>query len=99
MFATECGILRKAYTGGCSPSSTPQGNRSLPNNWPGLVAKEGGTGVKQQKADRRSQRTYRLVSSALAELLREKPYDEILVQDILERGRDWPNHLLCPLFR
>ena len=42
--------------------------------------------MKQQKADRRSQRTYRLVSSAFAELLVEKPYDEILVQDILDRA-------------
>jgi AcrR family transcriptional regulator len=42
--------------------------------------------VKQQKADRRSQRTYRLVSSAFAELVGEKPYDEILVQDILDRA-------------
>lgn len=42
--------------------------------------------MKQQKTDRRSQRTYRLVSSAFAELLREKPYEEILVQDILERA-------------
>jgi AcrR family transcriptional regulator len=42
--------------------------------------------VKQQKADRRSQRTYRLVSSAFGELLVEKPYEEILVQDILDRA-------------
>jgi AcrR family transcriptional regulator len=42
--------------------------------------------MKQQKADRRSQRTSRLVSSAFAELLVEKPYDEILVQDILDRA-------------
>src|SRR5581483_1596496 len=42
--------------------------------------------VKQQKADRRSQRTYRLVSSAFAELIVEKPYDKILVQDILDRA-------------
>jgi AcrR family transcriptional regulator len=42
--------------------------------------------MKQQKADRRSQRTHRLVSSAFAELLSEKPYDEILVQDILDRA-------------
>ena len=42
--------------------------------------------MKQQKADHRSQRTYRLVSSAFAELLSEKPYDEILVQDILDRA-------------
>jgi AcrR family transcriptional regulator len=51
-----------------------------------LFVKEGGTGVKQQKADRRSQRTYRLVRSAFAELLGEKPYEEILVQDILDRA-------------
>lgn len=42
--------------------------------------------MKQQKADRRSQRTYHLVSSAFAELVVEKPYDEILVQDILDRA-------------
>ncbi len=42
--------------------------------------------MKQHKADRRSQRTRRLVSSALAELLLEKPYDAILVQDILDRA-------------
>ncbi len=42
--------------------------------------------MKQQKADRRSQRTYRLVSSAFAELVVEKPYDKILVQDILDRA-------------
>jgi AcrR family transcriptional regulator len=42
--------------------------------------------VKQQKADRRSQRTYRLVRSAFAELVVEKPYDKILVQDILDRA-------------
>ena len=42
--------------------------------------------MKQRKTDRRSQRTYRLVSSALADLLIEKPYDKILVQDILDRA-------------
>lgn len=42
--------------------------------------------MKQQKADRRSQRTYRLVNAAFAELVVEKPYDEILVQDILDRA-------------
>ncbi len=34
MFATEYGILRKDYKGVFSPSSTRQGNRSLPNTWP-----------------------------------------------------------------
>lgn len=42
--------------------------------------------MKQRKADRRSQRTYRLVSSALTELLLEKTYDAIVVQDILDRA-------------
>jgi AcrR family transcriptional regulator len=51
-----------------------------------LFAKEEVTSVKQQKTDRRSQRTYRLVSSAFTELLSEKSYDEILVQDILDRA-------------
>lgn len=42
--------------------------------------------MKQQKTDRRSQRTYRLVISAFAELIVEKPYEKILVQDILDRA-------------
>lgn len=42
--------------------------------------------MKQQKADRRSQRTHRLVSAAFGELLGEKPYEKILVQDILDRA-------------
>jgi AcrR family transcriptional regulator len=42
--------------------------------------------VKQQKEDRQSRRTYRLVSDAFIELLLEKPYDAILVQDILDRA-------------
>lgn len=42
--------------------------------------------MKQQKADRRSQRTYNLVSTAFAELLSEKPYEDIFVQDILDRA-------------
>src|SRR5215470_5922155 len=53
---------------------------------PDCSSKKEVASVKQQKADRRSQRTYRLVSSAFAELLVEKPYDEILVQDILDRA-------------
>lgn len=42
--------------------------------------------MKQQKTDRRSQRTYSLVNAAFAELLVDKPYEEILVQDILDRA-------------
>jgi AcrR family transcriptional regulator len=42
--------------------------------------------LKQHKQDRRSQRTYRLVSSAMMELLSEKPYEAITVQDILDRA-------------
>jgi len=42
--------------------------------------------VKQQKEDRQSRRTYRLVSDAFIELLLEKSYDAILVQDILDRA-------------
>jgi hypothetical protein len=52
--------------------------------------------VKQQKADRRSQRTYRLVSSAFAELMVEKPYEEILVQDILDRADMGSRHFCLP---
>lgn len=42
--------------------------------------------MKQQKEDRQSRRTYHLVSDAFIELLLEKPYDAILVQDILDRA-------------
>jgi AcrR family transcriptional regulator len=42
--------------------------------------------VKQEKVDRRSQRTQRLVFAAFTELVTEKHYDEISVQDILDRA-------------
>jgi AcrR family transcriptional regulator len=42
--------------------------------------------MKQQKQDRRSQRTYHLVNAALRELLLEKRYEAITVQDILDRA-------------
>ena len=38
------------------------------------------------KQDRRSQRTRRLLSSALVELIREKDYNNITVSDIIERA-------------
>lgn len=42
--------------------------------------------MKQEKQDRRSRRTRRLVSSAMTDLLREKRYDAITVQDLLDRA-------------
>ena len=42
--------------------------------------------MKAQKTDRRSLRTQRLLGEALIELLLEKRYDDITVQDILERA-------------
>ena len=42
--------------------------------------------MKQQKQDRRSQRTYHLVNAALMQLLLEKGYESITVQDILDRA-------------
>ncbi len=42
--------------------------------------------MKQDKQDRRSQRTRQLVNSAMLELLSEKGYEAITVQDILERS-------------
>lgn len=42
--------------------------------------------MKQQKTDRRSQRTQQLVSVAFTQLVLEKPYDAILVQNILDRA-------------
>jgi len=41
---------------------------------------------KQDKQDRRSQRTRRLVSGAMMDLLREKRYDAITIQDLLDRA-------------
>ncbi len=42
--------------------------------------------MKQDKQDRRSQRTRQLFNSALLELLSEKGYEAITVQDILDRA-------------
>lgn len=42
--------------------------------------------MRQEKQDRRSQRTRRLVMSALMDLLAEKSYDAITVQDLLDRA-------------
>ncbi len=42
--------------------------------------------LKQHKKDRRSLRTYHLVSTAMMELLSVTPYDAITVQDILDRA-------------
>src|SRR5947209_15134451 len=42
--------------------------------------------MKQDKQDRRSQRTRHLVNAAMMELMREKRYDAITVQDILDRS-------------
>ena len=42
--------------------------------------------MKQHKQDRRSQRTYHLVSTAMMALLLEKRYEAITVQDILDRA-------------
>lgn len=42
--------------------------------------------MKQDKQDRRSQRTRRLINSAMMDLLFEKRYDEMTVQDVLDRA-------------
>ena len=42
--------------------------------------------MKQDKQDRRSQRTRRLVNTAMLELLFERHYETITVQDILDRA-------------
>jgi AcrR family transcriptional regulator len=42
--------------------------------------------VRQDKQDRRSQRTRQLVISAMMELMVEKSYDAITVQDLLDRA-------------
>jgi AcrR family transcriptional regulator len=42
--------------------------------------------MKQAKQDRRSQRSRQLVNSALMQLLVEKRYEEISIQDIVERA-------------
>ncbi len=42
--------------------------------------------MKTEKDDRRSQRSRRLLNTAMVELMMEKRYDDISVQDILERA-------------
>jgi AcrR family transcriptional regulator len=46
----------------------------------------GGVGMKNTKTDRRSLRTRQLLSAALVELMLQKRYDEITVQDIIDRA-------------
>ncbi|MBA3823843.1 MAG: TetR/AcrR family transcriptional regulator [Ktedonobacterales bacterium] len=42
--------------------------------------------MKTQKQDRRSQRTHQLLAAALVDLLHERRYGELTVQDILDRA-------------
>ena len=42
--------------------------------------------MKQQKSDRRSQRTRALLGDALVALMMEKRYDDITIQDLLDRA-------------
>lgn len=42
--------------------------------------------MRSTKADRRSQRTRQLLNAALIGLMAEKPYDQITVQDIIDRA-------------
>jgi AcrR family transcriptional regulator len=46
----------------------------------------GGRSVRNTKADRRSQRTRKLLSAALLELMLEQRYDAITIQDIIDRA-------------
>src|SRR5262245_23633686 len=46
----------------------------------------GGAVMRNTKADRRSRRTRQLVHTALIELMLERRYDEITVQDIIDRA-------------
>jgi len=48
--------------------------------------KRGEFAVRQDKQDRRSQRTRQLVTAAMMELMVEKSYDAITVQDLLDRA-------------
>src|SRR5258708_2520594 len=71
--------------GGASRQEPKREMCSLPHRWPSLYGKENGP-MKQDKQDRRSQRTRRLVNTAMLELLFEKHYETITVQDILDRA-------------
>src|SRR5215211_53883 len=51
-----------------------------------VVRKRRAKTVKTEKEDRRSKRTRQLVSSALVDLMLEKQFDAITVQDILDRA-------------
>jgi AcrR family transcriptional regulator len=48
--------------------------------------RSGGANMKIQKEDRRSLRTQQLLADALVELMQEKRYDSITVQDILDQA-------------
>jgi AcrR family transcriptional regulator len=51
-----------------------------------LYGNEGDAKVKAEKHDRRSARTQRLLGEALIALMRERPYADLTVQDILDRA-------------
>jgi AcrR family transcriptional regulator len=60
-------------------------NRSVPNKTREMFDRKSQP-VKNTKADRRSQRTRQLISAALIDLMMEKSFDAITVQDILDRA-------------
>src|SRR5258706_10394854 len=67
--------------GSCLQSIVPK--RPIRDN---LAEMFGGAMMRNTKADRRSQRTRQLVHTALIELMLERRYDEITVQDIIDRA-------------
>jgi AcrR family transcriptional regulator len=67
-------VRYRTVSANCSPLSISIGASELERQ------------VKQEKRDRRSQRTRQLIRSALLDLVFERQYDEIIVQDILDRA-------------
>jgi AcrR family transcriptional regulator len=63
-----------------------QSGKHVPFETQGRNCAGSGKPVKNTKADRRSRRTRQLLSAALVELMLEKRYDQITVQDIIERA-------------
>lgn len=67
----------------CLQSTTSK--RSIPDMC-GKMFGIGGRTIWNTKADRRSERTRQLLNAALIELMLEQRYDEITVQDIIDRA-------------
>jgi AcrR family transcriptional regulator len=86
VFCNEHAVCSFSSVKGEPPQGKNQEHASVRYRTSRLNCLKSGYHMKQEKHDRRSQRTRQLIRSALLNLLFERGYDEITVQDILDRA-------------